>query len=42
MNETHPASGVDCREALYNDRLTGPAHAIQLPAERVTRLDGIA
>jgi hypothetical protein len=31
----------DVREALYNDGATGPAPAVQLPAESVTRLRGI-
>ncbi len=30
--------GVDLREALYNDGEVGPASAIQLPLERITRL----
>jgi hypothetical protein len=32
---------VDMREALYNDRQTGPVTSIQLPVERITRLHGI-
>jgi hypothetical protein len=34
-------SNQDIREALYNDRQQGPAYAIQLPAEGITRLHGI-
>ncbi|MDG3005902.1 hypothetical protein [Paludisphaera mucosa] len=30
----------DVREALYNDRPTGPVHQIQLPTERITVLHG--
>src|SRR4051812_28961125 len=44
MNQTdqHPEpAGLDLREALYNDRATGPAHDVQIPAERMTRLHGI-
>lgn len=39
---TTPSSiRVDLRESLANDRLTGPVSAVQLPAERITRLHGI-
>jgi hypothetical protein len=40
-----PACGAtsdqDVREALYNERATGPANRIQLPLERITTLHGI-
>jgi len=32
------SAGVDLREQLFNDGLTGPAGMIQLPTERITRL----
>jgi hypothetical protein len=35
------AADLDIREQLCNDRLTGPAHQIALPRERITRLHGI-
>jgi hypothetical protein len=35
------APAVDEREALFNERATGPVQAIQVPAERITRLHGI-
>jgi hypothetical protein len=40
--EQHPtARAIDEREALFNERAVGPIHAIQIPAERITRLGGI-
>jgi hypothetical protein len=36
---TAPAIGA--REVLFNERAVGPIHAIQIPAERITRLGGI-
>jgi hypothetical protein len=43
MSEFEQATGpgVDLREALFNDRAIGPAAAIQLPREAVTRLHGL-
>jgi hypothetical protein len=39
--DTHPQSGVDLREVLYNDRRVGTAGQVQLPREAVTRLHGL-
>ena len=42
MEKMEPSLGWDdVREALFNERLVGPATQIQLPAERITRLHGI-
>jgi hypothetical protein len=40
-NTAGEESLVDQREALYNGGCTGPAGRIQIPAERITRLNGI-
>jgi hypothetical protein len=42
IQEQHPtARAMDEREALFNERAVGPIYAIQIPAERITRLGGI-